>query len=227
MTGAQWWYWYHKKWVADRCSGTVTQSGDTFSCFDSGSNTKYTCTTPLVLVFDTSSPVNFTPDDGKSNFNLAAAGEKKAARTDWPTAVTPWLALDRDNDGAITSGEELFGSATPLGSKTAANGFEALAALDDNHDGKIDSADVAFDKLRLWADANADRVSASEELQPLAKRGVYSISLDFRSDSRCDERGNCEVERATFKWRDADGKEHQGEVVDVHLVARSVGEPSK
>jgi len=39
-------------------------------------------------------------------------------------------------------------------------------------------------------------------------------------DPRCDARGNCEVERATFRFRDAAGREHTGAVVDVHLAAQ-------
>ena len=57
---------------------------------------------------------------------------------DWPMANTPWLALDRDGNGAIEDGSELFGSGTRLASGARArNGFEALRELDSNGDGVV------------------------------------------------------------------------------------------
>jgi hypothetical protein len=50
--------------------------------------------------------------------------------------------------------------------------------------------------------------------------GIVSIDLDFVTDPRCDERGNCEVERAAFRFRDAAGVERTGAVIDVHLAAQ-------
>src|SRR5690606_13463790 len=138
--------------------------------------------------------------------------------TDWPTAATPWLALDRDGSGAIEAGSELFGSATVLGRGVLAdNGFTALAALDHNRDGRITAADPAFSRLLLWADHDADRRSTAWELTPLADLGVIAIGLTYREDPRCDDRSNCEVERAAFTFRDALGRERVGEIIDVHL----------
>jgi hypothetical protein len=96
----------------------------------------------------------------------------KPVTSAWPTAVTPWIAVDRDGDGAITSGAELFGDSTG----DARDGFEALAALDDNRDGVIDRHDPAFARLLLWSDTNGDRKSTPAELRPLAE-AVASIPL--------------------------------------------------
>ena len=170
--------------------------------------------TPLVIAFD-NQPVAFATTAGTFAF---APGH--AAAADWPTAATPWLALDRDGDGAITSGAELFGndSTMPDGSHPA-NGFVALAALDANHDGRIDAADPAFASLVLWTDANGDRRSSPDELRPASSR-LESISLTNQLVARCDARGNCEGERAAIRWRDADGATHDGTVVDVYLPSR-------
>jgi hypothetical protein len=72
-------------------------------------------------------------------------GNGFAEQTGWAGADDGLLVFDRDGNGTIDSGKELFGSETILsdGSK-ASNGFEALAELDDNHDGKIDASDAAF-----------------------------------------------------------------------------------
>jgi len=143
-----------------------------------------------------------------------------ATPSDWPTATTPWIALDRDGDGAITNGAELFGSSTVLADgRTATNGFEALAALDANHDGVIDARDPLFGSLLLWSDRDGDRTSSPDELVPLASR-IVSISLDDRVVVRCDPRNNCERERAQVRWRDDAGAVHVGSVVDIYLPAR-------
>ena len=172
--------------------------------------------TPLVLSFD-GAPVGFLA--GLRAFDLAAT---MSVVTDWPTAATPWLALDRNGNGAIDDGRELFGSATVLRSgERAKNGFEALAELDSDGDGRITPEDAAWPSLRLWSDADGDRASSAGELAPLAARRILSIDLAYTSERRCDERGNCEVERASFLWADEAGVEHTGAIVDVHLRHQS------
>lgn len=166
--------------------------------------------TPLVAVFD--EHVVHYHQGGTFAFTPGAA-----MPTDWPTAATPWLARDLDGDGAITSGAELFGSSTVLpDGRIAAEGFAALAALDANHDGRIDAADPAFATLLLWADRDADRRSAPDELVPLASR-IISIALAAHPTARCDARSNCEGQRAAMQLRTADGATRAGAIVDVYL----------
>jgi hypothetical protein len=172
--------------------------------------------TPLVFVFD-SKAVSFV--DAPNHFELVKPGS--GTTTDWPTAHTPWLVLDRNGNGSIDDGRELFGSMTVLpDGRVAENGFEALAALDENRDGRIDKSDPAFAQLRLWADVDADRRSSPAELTSLAQIGIESIELRYHVEPRCDARGNCEFERAGFTWHDQNGVRHQGEVVDIHLGIR-------
>jgi hypothetical protein len=162
--------------------------------------------------------VHFTNAPGR--FALA---DDALGSTDWIAPQTPWLALDRDGDGRINDGSELFGSMTRLpDGRTAQNGFEALRALDSNHDGRITPADALWSRLRLWSDVNQDRFSQRSELLPLSSRGIESLELDFAVTPRCGARGNCEVEQAGFWYRDA-GRLHRGKVIDVHLARRSLG----
>ncbi|MCY1009662.1 calcium-binding protein [Nannocystis pusilla] len=171
-------------------------------------------TTPLVFNFG-ADPVRY--HSTAASFDLGPA----CGATDWPTAVTPWLAFDRDDSGAIEAGRELFGSATVMRSGDLAdNGFSALAELDQDRDGKISASDPAFARLLLWADHDADRRSTSWELTPITSLGIVAIGLTYRADSRCDGRSNCEIERAAFTYRDALGRERVGEVVDVHLACQ-------
>ncbi len=170
--------------------------------------------TPLVVSFD-DAPVQLTRADAAATFAFAPG---TPVASDWPTASTPWIALDRDGDGAIDSGAELFGDHS--GGDHFANGFRALAELDANHDDVIDARDPAFARLVLWSDRDGDRKSSPDELQPLAQR-IVSISLDASTaDVRCDARRNCEGERAAITWRDADGALRRGSVIDVYLPAR-------
>ena len=135
--------------------------------------------------------------------------------------MAPWLALDRDGDGRIASGQELFGSATRMSTGGAAHhGFEALAELDSNRDGKITAADARWTELVLWSDLDDDRVGASTELRTLAETSLVSIDLAFDRRASCDAHGNCGYERASFEWRTSTGKLGVGEIVDVHLPCR-------
>lgn len=148
---------------------------------------------------------------------IAFEGEAVEFAAHWPTATTPWLAMDRDGDGAITSRAELFGDATVLaGGHTAKNGFEALAALDDNADGVIDARDTAFTRLVLWADRDSNRTSSASELRP-AHEIVIAIPLANELRPRCTKEGDCEGERGVVHWRATDGNVRTGAVIDVYL----------
>jgi hypothetical protein len=146
------------------------------------------CYTPLVLSFDRA-PVRFAHTEGRFDFG---AGAPQA--TDWPSAETPWLVLDRNGNGVVDDATELFGDATPLlqGGR-GANGFVPLAELDANRDRRLTAADDAWSRLLLWSDRNVDRVSSPDELTPLAETSVVAIDRAYARVPRCDARGNCEA----------------------------------
>lgn len=172
------------------------------------------CNTPLVLSFD-GGPVQMSPA-AANTFDINDTGA--CLSTDWPAATTPWLALDLDRSGTIESGRELFGSGTRLDSgRRASNGFAALEVLDDNRDGRIDASDARFSELVLWADHDADKAATLAELTPVGMRGILSIDLGYSVSPRCDDRGNCEMQRAAFKYVDRGGEVRDGEVIDVYL----------
>lgn len=191
----------------DDCREGEEWDGERCSEFSSGS-------TPIVLSFGGES-VRYSTGGG--DFDLTGRGYNVS--TDWPTATTPWLALDRDGNGSIDSGAELFGSATRLASGAfARHGFEALAELDDDADGVLTEADAAFASLRLWADQNGDRLSQADELVSLKEAGVTSLSLDMSVVPHCDARNNCERERSSFTFEGPDGEPRTGAAIDVHLA---------
>lgn len=174
--------------------------------------------TPLVLSFDGAEPV-ITDASAAPAFDIGTGGA--CIQTDWPTADTPWLALDLDRSGSIDGGHELFGSGTVLASgKRATHGFLALSELDSNGDGRITRADARFEELVLWADHDRNKRSTHAEHEPLSARGIVGIELGWRDGAICDERGNCGVERAAFTFIGAGGRVSTGEVIDVHLPCR-------
>lgn len=170
------------------------------------------CWTPLVVSFD-GEPIRFETA-GAAAFDIS--GQGSCLSTDWPTQ--PWLALDRDGDGIIGSGRELFGSGTIMTTGVrAGHGFEALGEFDVDHDGKITAVDPIFHELVLWSDHDSDRRGALGELVPVAQAELIAIDLGFGRRYDCDERGNCGVERSAFEFRDELGAVRSGEIVDVHL----------
>lgn len=184
---------------------------------DSGDFEGCACNTPLVLKFD-AAPVQMTASP-LATFDIDDLGA--CVTTDWPTTVTPWLALDVDKDGTIDSGRELFGSGTRLdGNRRAHNGFMALAPLDTDNNGRIDVRDERFSELVLWSDHDGDKRGTLPEMEPLSVRSVLSIELDYAVRRSCDDRGNCGVERSAFTYIDTTGNIAQGEVVDLHLACQ-------
>ena len=101
------------------------------------------------------------------------------------------LALDRNGDGVINNGGELFGNYTRLADGTLAeNGFEALSELDTNGDGVVDAADAQYADLRVWRDLDQDGETDAGELLTLAEAGVDALALDYSEQQQTDEFGN-------------------------------------
>ncbi|MDQ7837509.1 MAG: calcium-binding protein [Thermodesulfobacteriota bacterium] len=118
-------------------------------------------------------------------------GNGFAEQTGWAGADDGLLVTDRDGNGTIDTGKELFGNETLLNDgTTAANGFQALAELDDNLDGKIDAGDAAWTGLKVWQDVDGDGFSAADEFHTLDELGIQSINTGYVDSTLIDAQGN-------------------------------------
>jgi len=150
-------------------------------------------TTDQLAVLNTSPLVLDLNGDGVQTLHWAANthfdidGDGDLDNVGWVGDGDGLLALDRNGDGLINDGGELFGEATRLadGSK-ADDGFAALAELDSNADGRISADDALFSSLRVWVDANQDGTSQAGELYNLSSLGIVSINLDAEQTSQVD-----------------------------------------
>jgi hypothetical protein len=112
------------------------------------------------------------------------------------TQLDGFLALDRNENGLIDDGGELFGNHTLLSSgDKATNGYVALAEFDkQNHGGnadeEIDWRDYVFGRLLIWFDFDHDGVSKDEELFAPEEVGLLRLSLQYREIRRVDRFGN-------------------------------------
>jgi hypothetical protein len=184
------------------------------------------CTSP-VLVDVNGDGFSLTDAAGGVLFDLNGNG-RFDGRLAWtaPGSDDAWLALDRDGDGLITSGRELFGNFTaqpPPPAGEGRNGFLAFAefdapALGGNGDGVIDAGDAVFARLRLWQDSNHDGGSQAAELHALPSLDVVRLHLRYKESRRVDGHGN------RFKYRakvdDARGARVNRWAWDVFLVSQ-------
>jgi hypothetical protein len=184
-----------------------------------------------LLVSTSDNPVHLTDAAHGVRFDLDGDGVREQLSWTLPDSDDAWLALDRDGDGKITNGNELFGNFSPQPGGDSPNGFRALTEYDlpehgGNNDGVVDQHDAVWTHLRLWTDRNHDGVSQSSELRWVGEI-LTSITLDFRVRARRDQYGN--IYKYWSRVAFADGR--PGWIVDVYLkkarLESNTGAPAK
>lgn len=150
--------------------------------------------TPIVLDLE-GDGFRFTGLDEPVGFDLDADGELEILGWSEGPGNEAFLVLDRNGNGRIDDGTELFGGVTPQPASGEPNGFKALSVFDQpdqggTGDGWLAADDAVYPLLRLWLDRNHDGVSQPEELSDLATWGVAGIELNVVKSRRRDRHGN-------------------------------------
>ena len=180
--------WY---WNGNRNAGEIDPPDDATECnarcFLYGDESPCSPPSPLILDLD---------GDGVEADTYAFfdhEGEGFAELTNWVGADDGLLVWDRNADGVINDGSELFGNNTVLqnGNK-AEHGFAALAALDSNNDGVINSSDTAWANLQVarWIDSDNDGEKDTLALTGLADLDIGSLNTGFTNSDHVDTVGN-------------------------------------
>ncbi|HEX6902698.1 MAG TPA: hypothetical protein VF789_23470 [Thermoanaerobaculia bacterium] len=204
LNGQRWFECYLQGGNFDQfsCTCSIDLCGDKTSLdcpLGSGASEQFPCMCGVLA-----SPVIL--DLGGNGFHLAGFengvsfdinGDHVKERIGWtrPDADDAFLVLDRNRNGKVDDGLELFGNVASQPASKSPNGFRALEMFDrptmgGNGDGKLTAADLVFPALRLWRDADQDGVSAPGELSSLAAWGIVEIDLGYKESRRRDAEGN-------------------------------------
>lgn len=163
---------------------------------------------PLVLDL-AGDGLNLTKAGKGALFDVNADG--KLDSTGWVQGDDALLVYDKNGNGQIDNGSELFGDQN--GSK---NGFAELSKYDKNFDGKINNLDPIFKALKLYQDNNGNGKIEKNELMSLSQMGIKSLNLNFMQTNK-DLNGNSLVLNGSFERNDGSS----GLLADVLLGFRN------
>ena len=129
---------------------------------------------PIVLDLD-GNGIGITPRDTGGSVLIDVDDDGFAEEADWLNPRDGILVLDRDGDGRISGGHEMFSDSRV---DMARRGLHALDEIDADGDGRITSADAVFSALRVWQDINHDGLAQDYELSSLQQRGITELDID-------------------------------------------------
>lgn len=147
---------------------------------------------PLVINVDS---VNPSVTDQKFMFDLDSDGKEESIS--FAGTGSGFLALDKNGDGVINDGSELFGT-------KSGDGFSDLAVYDEDGNGFIDDGDEVFSRLKVWMlddEGNKKLISAKE----LGIGAMYLGSADTQFSLNDSEQNTNAYVRKTGIYLKEDG----------------------
>lgn len=227
----------HGRHVFIRAStGQSTQAPDSYRCYTfqmsdqacvdlygdgywwTGSSCTYS---PIVIAVGKRQDYRLTSAANGVVFDIDGDGSPEQIAWTAADSELAFLAIDRNGNGTIDDGRELFGSATVAG---AANGFDALRDIEPitGPTGWIDYDDAVYPKLLLWEDRNHNGVSEAGELRK-ASEVLTRIGLGYGPLKRRDGNGNVLRLKGWATYRTGPGKNdvagpHDGRQRDIYDV---------
>lgn len=190
-----------------------TGSGWNCACSPAG------CTNPDPIIIDARDR-GFHLTDIAHGVRFTFAPGQPPIQMAWTDAAfgNGFLVLDRNGNGVIDNGTELFGNLTPQPQSATPNGYLALAVLDDpanggNGNGFIDPGDTVYERLRVWIDTNHNGISEPRELHTLKALGIVRIDLKYMESRYVDAFGNQFRYRSKYWDIDLHGRDFFYDVV--------------
>jgi tetratricopeptide (TPR) repeat protein len=130
--------------------------------------------TPLAVPLEPGVPADGIPaPHARVAFDADGSGLRR--HWTWISPRTGWLVHDSEQLGRITSALQWFGSVSFW--LFWENGYQALAALDDDGNGEVAGEELR--DLAIWHDRNSDGVSDPGEVRPLAAHRIVGLSCRY------------------------------------------------
>lgn len=174
--------------------------------------------TPLVIAL-VDEGIFTLPDDDNIYFDHNNDGVKES--TGWIDSNSAFLVFDKNENGIIDNGNEMFGNNTPniLGGY-AKHGFDALSQYDNNQDNRIDNNDVIWSSLNLCVDKNINGETDIDELVDIECSGIEAINLIYENNGIIDENGNQFLLTSSVIWNDGRHTEISDIVFNTHISSQ-------
>ena len=152
---------------------------------------------PLALDINLDGRISMVDLNAGVMFDLDCDGMKNV--TGWFRGEDGLLVYDRNGDGIINDGSELFGDYTQRydGTGRCLSAFEALAQEDTNSDGVVNNLDANWQHFKIWQDLNQDGISQTNELRSLDSLDIASLNLDAKYDLKIFA-GGCQTASGTY-----------------------------
>ena len=170
-----------------------------------GDTTGYT--PPIVLDLNGDLVTSVALEDSKAYFDYDGDGRRE--HTAWVQASDGILVYDKDENGVITDGSELFGNYMKnTDEAVAGDGYEAMRFFDSDGNSVLNEQDAEFSNLKLWIDANGNGKNDGGELISLIDKGILEIDLDLDGGATftaTDENGNIITNQTNYSSSGDDG----------------------